>query len=226
MLDTRRSIEAPEGVELVLRIAGPVVRFAAWFIDVLIRSVFYVILTMILPIFGDFGVGILLILFFVVEWFYPVLFEIYRQGATPGKKSMGIRVMHDDGTEIGWQASLIRNLLRSVDFLPLLYGFGLVSMLLNRDFKRLGDITAGTLVVYTDKPVEAADIPETRPLAPPVPLTTFEQRAIIQFAERAAKLTTQRQNELAATLENLTGKTGEQGTQRLMRYANWMVGRR
>ena len=36
--------------------------------------------------------------------------------------------------------ALTRNLLRAVDFLPFLYAFGLVAMLLNRDFKRLGDL--------------------------------------------------------------------------------------
>lgn len=226
MLDTRRALETPEGVELELRVAGPAVRGLAWAIDAAIRAGGYLALSMLLPFFGRFGFGLLLIAFFLVEWFYPVLFEVYRQGATPGKRSLGIQAIHEDGTPIGWSASLIRNLLRSVDFLPMFYGFGLASMLLNGDFKRLGDLAAGSLVVYSERPTPAPELPAAIPESPPQPLTTAEQRAIIQFAERAPALTPQRGEELADILEPLTGARGEQAVRRLFQYANWMVGRR
>ncbi len=64
---------------------------------------------------------------------------------------MNIKVLHELGTPVDWSASMIRNLLRVIDFLPLLYGFGLISILLNKNFKRLGDLVAGTIVVYTDE---------------------------------------------------------------------------
>jgi uncharacterized RDD family membrane protein YckC len=226
MIDTYRSLETPEGVELNLRVAGPVVRCYAWLIDQLIRMVIYTVLSVLLPFLGTFGLGLLLIAMFFIEWFYPVYFELRHAGATPGKKRMGIRVMHDDGTEVGWQASLLRNLLRAADFLPAFYGFGLLSMLLNRDFKRLGDLTAGTVVVYQETLGIVADVPEATPLAPPVPLTTAEQHTILQFAERADTLTEERRNELADTLTDITGEQGTMATQRLVQYANWLVGRR
>lgn len=239
MLDTRRAIETPEGVELGLRLAGPAPRFLAWLIDMLIRGAIYLGLGMVLPFFGRMGIGLLLISFFLIEWFYPVLFEVYRQGATPGKRSMGLRVMHDDGTPVGWSASLVRNLLRAVDFLPLLYGFGLTSMLLSRDFKRLGDLAAGTLVVYSDKTPVPPSLPVVTPQAPPLPLTTPEQRAVVEFAERAALLTPERVNELADLAAPLTGlspsaststdgqaSAAGTGARRLFEYANWLVGKR
>ncbi len=239
MLDTSRAIETPEGVELGLRLAGPAPRFLAWLIDMLIRGAVYLGLSMVLPFFGRMGIGLLLISFFLIEWFYPVLFEVYRQGATPGKRSMGLRVMHDDGTPVGWSASLVRNLLRAVDFLPLLYGFGLASMLLSRDFKRLGDLAAGTLVVYSDKTPVPPSLPAVTPQAPPLPLTTPEQRAVVEFAERAALLTPERVNELADLAAPLTGlspsaststdgqtSAASPGARRLFEYANWLVGKR
>lgn len=226
MLDTRRSIETPEGVELGLRLAGPVVRGYAWMIDLLIRFAVYIGLGTVIGIFGSFGMGIYLIIVFLMEWFYPVLFELYNNGATPGKRSMGIKVVHDDGTEVTLQSSLLRNLLRSVDFLPVFYGVGLISMLFNREFKRLGDITAGTIVVYQDKLGEASDIVSLAPRTPPVPLTPLEQKSIIQYAERVSLFTPQRSSELANILEDVTHEKDEKSVQALLQYANWMMGRR
>ena len=92
-----------------------------------------------------------LLLMFVLEWFYPVIGEVYFRGASPGKHLLGLRVVHDNGTPVGFSASMIRNLLRFVDFLPALYAFGLLSMFASTSFKRLGDWAAGTVVVYKDE---------------------------------------------------------------------------
>ncbi|MEJ2390745.1 MAG: RDD family protein [Gammaproteobacteria bacterium] len=226
MIDTRRTIQTPEGVELGLRVAGPAPRAYAWLIDFLIRVAIYTVLSIVLSIFGHTGIGILLIMMFLLEWFYPVVFEVYRQGATPGKRSLGIKAMNDDGTEVSWQSSLIRNLLRAVDFLPFMYGFGVVTMLFNQDFKRLGDLAAGTIVVYQDKVMQAAEIPQESPKSPPVPFTAAEQRAMIQFAERIPLLTSERCNELANILQGVTRMKNEMAVKRIVQYANWMLGRR
>ena len=76
MLDTSFPIETPEGVILELHPAGPVVRSAAWLIDIVIRSVIYLSCAYYLSLFGDLGIGLLLIFIFLLEWFYPVLFEV------------------------------------------------------------------------------------------------------------------------------------------------------
>ena len=148
MLDTAREVPTPEGIELSLRLAGPVSRSLAWLIDFVVRVVAMAALSTALSLLGKFGIGLLLILWFALEWLYPTVFEVWFDGATPGKRSLGLIVLHDDGTPVRLPASLTRNLLRAVDFFPILYGFGLVTMLLNRDFKRIGDIAAGTVVVY------------------------------------------------------------------------------
>ncbi len=57
---------------------------------------------------GDLGLGIYLLLFFSLLWFYPVAFEVWRRGATPGKSALGLQVVHDDGTPVGLPASLLR----------------------------------------------------------------------------------------------------------------------
>ena len=226
MLDTYREVETPEGVELQLRAAGPVARALAFVIDLLLRGVILVLLSISLSIVGNFGMGLFLIVVFMMEWFYPVLFEVYRQGETPGKRMMGLRVLNDNGTPVGWGPSLVRNLLRAVDFLPSFYGFGLASMLLSRDFKRLGDHAAGTIVVYQDRGLRNVAIPDLPAFAPPLNLNLAEQRAVITFAERSQRLTDSRSEELADLLTPLTGVQGKPGIQRLYQMANWLVGKR
>ena len=226
MLDTYREIETPEGVELQLRAAGPVARVLAFGIDLLLRGVILVLLSIALSIVGNFGKGLFLIVVFLMEWFYPVLFEVYRHGETPGKRMFGLRVLNDNGTPVGWGPSLVRNLLRAVDFMPAFYGFGLASMLLNRDFKRLGDLAAGTIVVYQEPTLQHIAIPEVPAIAPPLGLNLSEQRALITFAERSQRLTEVRAEELADLLTPLTGVHGRAGIQRLYQMANWLVGKR
>lgn len=225
MLDTLRQVETPEGVTLYLRIAGVVPRAAAWAVDAVIRFFLAMIVLSILGAVGKGGMGIALMFIFVVYWFYPVLFEVLNRGRTPGKILMNLRVVNDNALPVGWMASLNRNLLRTVDMFPVLYGFGLVSMLLDRDFRRLGDRVAGTLVVHDGRPHRSSVPKVTRAAVPPVPLGTEDQVALLSFAERTGYLTAERQNELADILVPVTGQAGEAGVRQLIAYASWITGR-
>jgi uncharacterized RDD family membrane protein YckC len=225
MLDTLHPVQTPEGVDLNLRAAGPVPRALAWGVDALLRAALLAAAGLGLVAFGAAGMGVLFIVTFAVWWFYPVAFEVLGRGATPGKRVMGLVVLHEDGTPVGWPASLLRNLLRVVDFLPFLYVAGLCTMLIDASFRRLGDLAAGTLVVYAERVhAAAAEVPKLLPLAPPIPLTLDEQRAVIAFAERAPFLSPARAAELAAIPEPLAGNGGDP-VERLMRMAAWLVGR-
>lgn len=227
MLDTARDIPTPEGIELNLRLAGPVVRAQAWVIDLLVRLVIYILLSTGLGMLGGVGVGIFMIMVFVLEWLYPTVFEVYINGATPGKRILGLVVLHADGTPIALAASLIRNLLRAVDFLPLLYGFGLLAMVSTRDFQRLGDIAAGTVVAYRDAAVQNAAIPSAVPLRPAVSLTSAEQRTLLDLAARSQVLTAERAEELASLAPRLSGgREGAQALGRILSVANYLIGRR
>ena len=227
MLDTARRIATPEGIELELRLAGPVPRAAAWALDFLLRLAILFLAAMVLGALGGFGSGVFLLLWFFLEWLFPAWCEVYLAGATPGKKALGLAVLHDDGTPVRWPAALARNLLRAIDFLPLFYGIGLLTMLMNRDFKRLGDLAAGTIVVYREAKPRGFRVPEGAPLAPAVALTLAEQRAILDFAERAQGLTAERAEELAAIPRGLVGAaSGPAAAERLIRIANFLVGRR
>lgn len=200
LLDTRHSIETPEGAMLPLTPAGFMVRSLAQIIDILIRFGITLVMFLLLSLLGKMGSGIALILAFLLEWFYPVFFEVSRQGRTPGKKWLGIRVVNDDGTPITFGPSLLRNLLRVVDFLPMLYLTGIIASLCNRQFKRLGDLAAGSMVVYDAPPVQQPDFEVRGQLPVPADFSTDEQRALLAFAERSKYLSAERQSELASLL--------------------------
>jgi uncharacterized RDD family membrane protein YckC len=228
-LDTVVTAEAPEGIELVLRPAGIVARTYAFLIDASIRATILLIAGIALGSMNRLGGALFLILLFLVEWLYPVLFELLPGSATPGKRAVGLKVLMDSGLPITPAASLVRNLLRAADFLPLLYAFGAVSMLLRPDFKRIGDLAAGTLVVHTGSTRLHGAIPEAVPRAPARALSTHEQAVIVAWAGRATRLTPARFDELAELALPAIAHAPDntlQATPRLLGVAQWLMGRR
>lgn len=226
MLDSTHAVATPEGVDLTLVPAGVLPRATAFLIDLLLRGVILAVAASAIGVLGHVGIGLFLLLLFLVEWFYPVLFEVLGGGATPGKRSVGLQVVEVDGRPVGLAASVIRNLLRAADFLPLLFGLGLVSMLFSPRFQRLGDLAAGTLVVWTPERLRSVDLPPAPAQAPPSPLRLAEQKALIAFAERSPRLAPARQVELAELLEPLTQARGDLAVTRLRGMARWLAGER
>ncbi|WP_020405342.1 RDD family protein [Hahella ganghwensis] len=208
MLDTAVAIETPEGIDFDLVPSGPVARILAYLADLLIRGVVMIALSFFLGLLGGLGSGLILVCYFFLEWLYPVVFEVTK-GATPGKKWLNLKVVHDDGTPVTLSSSLLRNLLRTADFLPFFYATGLISMLCNGQFKRLGDIAAGTLVVQLTPPQALPSQELPAPMLPPVALTQSEQAAVIQFTLRQEVLSKPRQAELVSILEPLMDKLPE-----------------
>jgi len=228
-LDTLVAAETPEGILLELRPAGLTARCYAFLIDQLIKLAIIYLAEMAAVFAGGIGIAMALILLFALEWLYPVVFELSAWAATPGKRALGLKVVMDNGLPITPAASLTRNLLRAADWLPFFYGLGVISMLLRRDFKRLGDLAAATLVVYRPRPptrIAASDIP---PLAPAMALSPENQAAVIAIAARASRLTSERLGELAALAAPVSGDTGRSGpdvTRRVLGVAQWFLGRR
>ena len=204
VLDTHYHVETPEGIDLLLRPAG-VVPGLAYTIDLCIRGLIMLVLMLGLAFLGKLGAGLGLLLTFIMTWWYMVLFEVLNQGRSPGKQMMGLRVVHDDGTPVGWAASLLRNLLRFADILPFGYALGLLCCLNHPAFKRLGDIAAGTLVVYREPELSRPSLPDVEPQLPPFPMSLEEQRAFLGFAERGAALSSARREELAGILAEPLG---------------------
>lgn len=223
-LDTRAQIETPEGFDLLLRPAGLVPRSLAFGIDLLIRIVVIGGLFLFFSLFSTFGKGLSMLVLFVGNWWYMVLFEVLNQGRTPGKQLMGLRVVHDDGTPIGWASSLTRNLLRFVDMLPFGYGLGAVCSLQHSQFKRLGDLAAGSFVIYRDAPILDPVLPNAVAQTAPLFLKLEEQRALLEFAERQAQLSCERIQELAEIVASPLQIPADQAVAQLNGIARGLLG--
>ena len=232
LADTLQPVELADGVSLHLRVAGPAVRALAWLIDLCIAIACYFIAGVVLGIAGAFtgaevGQGLMFIFMFLFNWFYNVFFEMGKRQATPGQRGMGLKVASVSGAPPRLPQSLIRNLLRTIDFLPFGYFAGLNCMLSNRRFQRLGDLVADTVVVYADD--KQHDTPEfavnATPMAPPVALSREEQAAILAFMERAPKCSDARRLELSDVLTPLTNRSGIPGLQRLCGIGLWLSNR-
>lgn len=224
-IDTLYSVNTPEGIALRLAPAGPVLRFYAWLMDTLIRVGINIVLYIVLLTLDETGMGIYLILTFMIEWFYPVYFEIFHQGKTPGKSMFGLFVAMENASPVTAVASLIRNLLRFVDFLPFAYGFGLLCMLSNQRFQRIGDMVAGTVVLHQDVKMQVIDQQAVVPVAPPFPLQLPEQQALMRFYQRRPLISEERAEELARLSGPLVADKSS-AADYLAAVGSWIMGKR
>lgn len=227
-IDTIITAETPEGIAIAIRPAGFAVRATAFLIDALIRFALISTCGGVLASGGHFGSGILFILLFLINWLYPVIFELTPAAATPGKRIMGLYVLMASGLPITPAGCLIRNLVRFVDLLPMFYAFGIVSILLRSDSRRIGDLAAGTVVAYRYDVHPAGAFAEAEPMPPPLTLSMRQQLALMAFAWRVGRLTPQRAEEIAelASAAAPPGATRLSLTARLVGVARWLHGER
>ncbi len=220
-------METPEGAQLHIAVAGPVVRGMAWLIDGTIRTVILIILGMIAGGTADGAdngyafFGIFLIAQFLLNWFYSTAFEAMT-GSTPGKKAFGLWVVHDNATPITLSGALIRNFLRVVDSLPFFYMVGLTCMMFDNRFRRLGDLAAGTLVIYRDQAATPSTFSHEVSTPPPEWLSREQRQSIVDFAERSSNLSSERQMELASVLSHLIDDN-EDPVHTLKSWAQWIL---
>jgi len=158
MFQERWSLETPEHVPVEFEVAGPMSRYAAGLYDGLMLFCLVVICSLLAlglalvfseAVSRDAAIGATAAFLAVVVFGYFPVFEYFRNGQTPGKKALGIRVMRRDMRPLDFASVFLRGVLRIVDFLPGLPFplVGLVSMSISRRALRLGDLAAGTWVV-------------------------------------------------------------------------------
>ncbi|BCX49259.1 RDD domain-containing protein [Haloferula helveola] len=241
-IDTLQAIELAEGVEVRLRIAGPLLRGGALALDLVIQWAFLLVVAFILMISGmivgwETSGGLISLLWFFVWWWYPVFFEAGKWGATPGKKILGLRVVQTSGGPITMGQSILRNFLRYADGMPFLgmgimgvptFGFALATCVATRRFQRLGDLAAGTVVIYDKTPPEPV-VPSPPPIeaaTPAVALRPEEVLALSAFRDRAGLWSEGRREEIADHASELSGSDGPAGVSRIMAMAHWLQERR
>lgn len=189
----RLTIETPEQIALQLPLAGVGSRFLAIAVDTLLQIGAMLAFGLVLGVVGG-GVAagalgwlgwlapVLLVLApFVLYWCYFAFFETIWKGQTPGKRVAHIRVIKESGRPINVFEAIARNLVRFVDFLPALYGFGIICMMLNKRNRRLGDFVAGTVVVHETAPDEG------KPFVAPAPAAATDAPTITSDLAQLAR---------------------------------------
>jgi uncharacterized RDD family membrane protein YckC len=166
-MDDRYTIDTPENIEFAYDIAGIGSRFLAAMIDTMLIGIAETIVILIVGLTSS-GLGLRatesllaaleVLLAFAILWGYYIVFELLWNGQSPGKRVIGLRVVREGGRPITFVGSAIRNLIRIVDFLPALYGIGVVVMFVDRRSRRLGDLAAGTLVVKERRGITLASL--------------------------------------------------------------------
>jgi uncharacterized RDD family membrane protein YckC len=148
------TITTPEHVPIRLEPAGAGSRFLALLIDsfivAAISSTLGSVLSMLLP--RGVAVALGITLNFVLTWGWHVFFETRKQGRTPGKRALKLRVIDARGLPVSLYQSLVRNIVRVLDFAPAFYGIGAIAVLLTPTRRRLGDLVADTLVIRESQP--------------------------------------------------------------------------
>ena len=168
-------IHTPENVAFGYQVAGIGSRFLAAMVDTaIILLLQFTVLAAFIAILnasgGDLSVNqlapwiiaVLGLVAFLFFWGYYIFFEMLWNGQSPGKRWAGLRVIRLNGTPITLSESLIRNLARLVDLLPAAYGIGIITMFIDQQSRRLGDLAAGTLVVYDRTPISIQSLSVNR----------------------------------------------------------------
>lgn len=158
--DEDLAILTAENVNFAVETAGLGSRFAAALIDLTIQ--FFAIWAVVMVFFmlavrfgfnagfeqvvSSIAIAILILVLFLIGYGYYFFFEWLMRGQTPGKYFLGLRVVQTSGLPVTLWPALVRNLLRIVDFLPIMYGVGAFVAMSNTLNRRVGDLAAGTVV--------------------------------------------------------------------------------
>ncbi|RVU38670.1 RDD family protein [Hwanghaeella grinnelliae] len=184
-----RLISTPEGVQVSVALADRGERAGAVILDLIFIGL--ALTGVILALGGlrlsglmtmDWVIALGYLMFFLIQNFYFLFFELRWQGRTPGKKIMNLRVIDRRGGTLSADAVFARNLIREVElFIPMLLllsgagsglgawgtlfqwlwiGVFLFFPFFNRDRMRVGDLIAGTWVVVSPKAALLSDLSE------------------------------------------------------------------
>jgi uncharacterized RDD family membrane protein YckC len=122
-------------------------RILAYLIDLLINIIyFFAVIAFVinLDLNNSWVIGAVLVLPYL---FYKLLFEIFMNGQTPGKRAMTIKVVRVDGTPATMGGYILRWIFGLIE---LNVASGLIAMLaviVGGKGQRIGDMVAGTTVV-------------------------------------------------------------------------------
>jgi len=158
MKNATLQIRTPEGIVFSQQLAGPVIRFLAWAVDLLCISALVMALSWLLILLQlvspGFGAALSAIGYFLISVGYGIACEWGWRGQTVGKRLLRLRVVDVEGMRLQFNQVVTRNLLRFVDSLPGTYLVGGLVCWFNAKCQRLGDIAANTIVIRIPRVTE------------------------------------------------------------------------
>ncbi|MCC6509231.1 MAG: RDD family protein [Pirellulaceae bacterium] len=225
-------VVTPENIEFEYTVAGPFQRLPPFLVDFALRASVFVLVIFLTALVGlPLGINssattvVATLAFFVLSWFYGTVMETQFNGRTVGKMVFGLRVISADGRPINGSQAALRNLLRLCDFMPPLTltllvpdapplnliptcMVGLVAMTLTGRMQRIGDLAAGTMVVWEVRrgynahlhPEDARAYTLSELIPPTFQVSRTLARAVALYMERRMFLSIQRREEIAGNL--------------------------
>lgn len=141
-----------DAVVLELRPAGFATRTAAIAIDFLVQVIVLIAMGLVVSWIGvtvdaaaTAAISLTASILIIVG--YPTAFESISRGRSLGKMALGLRVVGTDGSPERFRQALARALSGFVELWMTFGVIALVTSMLNRDGRRVGDFVAGTMVV-------------------------------------------------------------------------------
>jgi uncharacterized RDD family membrane protein YckC len=206
---SKLSIDTPENILLDAEIAGFGSRCMAALIDYTILVILAIIVTYLfgraLPTgtrLEGAALAMLIFIQFSLMTFYHLFFELLWNGQTPGKRRTGLRVIQSNGLPLTVSGAIIRNLVRLFDFMPILYGIGLIALFATKNTQRLGDLAAKTVVIREPRQLTVGTLKENLRVqywhitaVDPIPhyirierLTQDDRRMVVDYLQRRSEL--------------------------------------
>lgn len=166
------AVDSVTGVDVALPVAGPGARSFAFLIDWAIRTVLSLAWYIVAALLHNRSWSLIAPLSPGAAWFvlvvappaaiyflYHPAWEVTTRGLTPGKRIAGLQVVSREGGAPGVGALMTRNVFRLVDSFPVAYALGLLTTMFTRNNVRIGDLAAGTILVYTRRGAAPIRVP-------------------------------------------------------------------
>ena len=204
-------VDSVTGVDVALAVAGPGARSFAFVIDWQLRTIlsaaWYVVAAMLhnagfyvsAPLNPDWAWFVYVVAPPTAIYFlYHPVWELLSRGQTPGKRMAGVQIVSRHGGAPTVAALLVRNVFRLIDSLPIAYAVGLVTTMITRNHVRIGDLAAGTLLVYVHVETPLARFPSGHPAGKQLDATTAE--VIAELLQRWESLDGAARRRIARTI--------------------------
>ncbi|WP_445666420.1 RDD family protein [Fodinibius sp. AD559] len=151
------NIETSQHVQIDYIPAGIGARIGAYILDIIIMGIYLAVSLSLIFEFSESSTWVIMAVVALPLMAYHLVFELFMEGRSPGKKAVGIKVIKTDGTPATFGNYIMRWIFRLIDITTTSGTVAFVTILVNGKGQRLGDLAAGTAVVKNKKRTSLSD---------------------------------------------------------------------